>query len=314
MTLTPEPRLQDTLPVLPPRRADSHKGTYGRVLIAAGSRFMPGAAALSARSAYRSGAGLVTVLTDAAQIPAVSLSVVEAVFSDWTAMGASLAGDGSLDHDAYLVGPGLGLPDRGRLVIDLIRSARAPVVIDADALNIIARDAPVLPRREDRIWTPHPGEFHRLTGLSPRSEEERFESAKTFVHHFGGVVILKGHRSVVMNRDRYAINQTGNAGMATAGSGDVLGGVLVALLGQGLEPFDAARLACHIHGSAGDLAAAALGQISLTAGDIIEYLPAAFCEHARTAPGAEPPGSEGREEEEGASTARREGATQGEKR
>ncbi|MBI4587025.1 MAG: NAD(P)H-hydrate dehydratase [Planctomycetes bacterium] len=269
------------LPAIPPRAPDSHKGLYGRVLIAAGSPFMPGAAVLAARAAYRAGSGLVTVLTDTEVIPIVAAGAVEAVYTDWTALGEKLGTDEPLAYDACLVGPGLGVSGRGRLVLELIVHAGGPVIVDADALNLASGlSAAAIPPRDDRIWTPHPGEFQRLTGLMPRGDAERLETARRFVEERGGVLVLKGHRTVIVDRERYAINQTGNAGMATAGSGDVLAGILVALLGQSFPPFEAARLAAHLHGRAGDLAAAELGETSLTAGDLVDFLPAAIREHA----------------------------------
>ena len=279
-----DPRETLSLPTLPARPTDSHKGTYGRVLIAAGSPFMPGAAALAAKAAYRSGAGLVTVLTDPEAIPAVSASVVEAIFIDWTEIGRSLAlRTGDRSWDAVLVGPGLGLADRGRLVLDLVRATSAPIVLDADALNLIAEEKPALDPSDRRIWTPHPGEFLRLTGETPSGDEERLAAARRFVAERGGVLVLKGHHTIVMDASRYAVNTTGNPGLATAGSGDVLVGMLVAFLGQNLEPFDAARLAVHLHGLAGDLVAdltGPMGQVSLCASDLIEYLPLALQRHA----------------------------------
>jgi NAD(P)H-hydrate epimerase len=270
----------DELPPLKRRPADGHKGTFGKALIAAGSPFMPGAPVLAARAAYRSGCGLVTVLTDLEAIPSVAAGVVEAVFTDWPAIGEKLAVGEPIAADAMLVGPGMGTRDRGRLVFDLIRAAAFPTVLDADALNLIAEHPEVsLPRRHDRIWTPHPGEFRRLTGISPKGDAERLEASHRFVDERGGVVVLKGRRSVVLDASRYAINQSGNSGMATAGSGDVLSGILVSLLAQGYPPFEAARLGVHLHGLAGDLAAAALGERSIIAGDLVSFLSAAFQRH-----------------------------------
>ncbi len=260
------------VPELEPRPLDSHKGTFGHVLIAAGSRFMPGAAVLSASAAYRMGAGLVTVLTDTDVIPLVAPSVVEAVFTDWTAIGEKLAIGEPLEFDAMLVGPGLGTVGRGRLVFDLMRAAPCPVVIDADALNLVAQSpGETLP--SDPIWTPHPGELRRLSGRTPKGDEERLAAARAFVEERGGVIVLKGHHTIVMDRKRWAINETGNPGMATAGSGDVLAGAIVALLGQGLDRFDAALVATQVHGLAGDFAAGYCGEPGLVASDIVDALP-----------------------------------------
>ena len=283
--MTAGPTEVHEVPPLRSRAAQSHKGAFGKVVIIAGSRFMPRAAILAAKSAYRTGVGVVTVLSDPEVLPIIAAGVGEAVHADWATLGAQLAIGEPLPYDAALVGPGLGNEDRGRLVLDFVRTANLPVVIDADAINLVARDLisgnrkELLPDREDRIWTPHPGEFRRLTGQRPRSRIERQEAAGTFAEDFNGVVILKGHRTVVADRTRYAFNETGNPGMAPAGAGDVLAGVLVALLGQGLEPFEAARLAVHLHGAAGDGAAERIGQASMTAADIIDELPEVMKSH-----------------------------------
>ena len=273
------------VPPLRARRPDSHKGDYGKVLIIAGSRFMPGAAVLAARAAYRAGSGVVTVLSDTDVVPIIAAGVVEAIHTDWATLGAELAIGDALPYDAALVGPGLGIEDRGRLVLEFLRTADLPVIIDADALNLVARDViardrrDLLPNREDRIWTPHPGELQRLTGQKPRRRIERLEAANEFATSFGGVVALKGHRTVVADASQHAFNQTGNAGMATAGSGDVLAGILVGLLGHGYAPFEAARLAVHLHGASGDSAAERFGQASMTASDMIDELPDVMQSH-----------------------------------
>lgn len=266
------------LPRLPAREPDSHKGTYGRGLIVAGSRLMPGAARLAARAAMRAGLGLGKILTGEEAIPAIAPGVPECTFWDWSEVGRRLALDEALGQDAILVGPGLGETGPARLVEDLLRAHDGPTVLDADALNWIARGDLVVEPRDDRIYTPHPGEFERLTGSRPVTDEERLEAGRRFVGERGGVLVLKGHRTLVIGPDvkRHALNTTGNAGLATAGSGDVLSGILLALLAQGLEAHDAARLGCHLHGLAGDLAARELGEISLIAPDLLDYLSAAL--------------------------------------
>ena len=150
-----------------------------------------------------------------------------------------------------------------------------PQVLDADALNLVAEGLPA-PPSDQRIWTPHPGEFQRLTGTTPSGDAERLEETRRFAGERGGTVLLKGNRTVVHNGDRFYVNLTGNPGMATAGSGDVLTGTITALLGQGLDGFEASQLGAYLHGYAGDIAAESLGQPSLTAGDLIDYLPEAF--------------------------------------
>jgi len=284
-----------SLPRIPARARETHKGTYGRVLIVAGSPGMPGAAVLAARAALRSGAGLVT-----AAIPASLSTVVGAASPEATQIllpEPTAAGDDSsyrehltaalgaklIGFDAGAVGPGIGTGSSVRVLLGAVLARlRAPTVIDADALNLVASEpAFAAVAFEKRVWTPHPGEFERLTGEKPRGDEERINASRRFAARCGGVVVLKGHHTVVLEDDRYYLNETGNPGMATGGTGDVLTGVIAALLGQGLAPFDAASLGVHVHGRAGDLAAAALGETSLIAGDVIQCLPQAFLEHAR---------------------------------
>lgn len=275
-------RMVDRVPPLPEREPETHKGTYGRLLLVTGSEGMTGAAILAARAAYRSGAGLVTVGIDRRLFSTVSAAVPEAIFlgtDEWTV-------EPSLDllngYQAVLVGPGLGTTSSRDLVWWILKHRQGPLVVDADALNIIAsRPDETLPLLDDRVWTPHPGEFARLTGRLPAGDEERVSASERFVKARGGVLVLKGHRTVVMDGGRYAINTTGNPGMATAGAGDVLSGMITAFLGQGMAPFDAARTAVHLHGRAGDLAALAMGEISLTAGDLIDHLPRAILEHPK---------------------------------
>jgi len=278
------------VPAIPLRDPDSHKGTYGRVLIVAGSPRMPGAAVLAARAALRSGAGLVT-----AAIPRSIGGIIGAAVPEATqlllpdAAGAEPEGGAEatlaprLEHgtDAVGLGPGLGTEEGSmRIVRSVLGGARSPLVIDADALNAIALRQQMRPARPERcVWTPHPGEFERLLGERPREAEERVASSARFVERYGGTVVLKGHRTVVCDGARYYVNVTGNAGMATGGSGDVLTGMLACFLAQGFVPFDAARLAVHLHGLAGDMAREALGEAGMIAGDILERIPAAIRSH-----------------------------------
>lgn len=276
-------RLVERLPPLPEREPETHKGTYGRNLLLVGSEGMAGAAILAARAAYRAGAGLATVAIDRVLFSTVSPVAPEAVFLDTAAWPSHLSLDALNGYQAVLMGPGIGTSAATReLVWWILKHRQGPVVLDADALNIIASEPDQLPPpREDRVWTPHPGEFARLAGRRPAGDEERLAAGERFVKSRGGVLVLKGHHTLVMDAARYAVNATGNPGMATAGSGDVLSGMLTAFLGQGIEPFAAARAAVHLHGRAGDLAAEKVGQISLVAGDLIDWLPQAILEHPR---------------------------------
>jgi NAD(P)H-hydrate epimerase len=160
----------------------------------------------------------------------------------------------------------------------LYRAVMQPMVVDADALFALAeRPGAMTNPAAARVLTPHPGEFERLSGKRP-VESERVSGAAQFAFAAGSdtTVVLKGHRTVVTDGRRFSLNRTGNPGMATGGTGDVLTGIITALLCQGLDPFDAARLGVHVHGLAGDLAAEDLGQVSMIASDLIEYLPKAF--------------------------------------
>ena len=279
-----------TLPPIPPRPPDSHKGTFGRVLIVAGSRGMAGAAVLAARAALRSGAGLVTALIPESLSTTLAVGVPEAtqrLLSETLdacadALARALGDVDASAFDALAIGPGLGTDQRARELVGWALEHAIPQVVDADALNVIALDRDEsrlqLEPSERRVWTPHPGEFRRLTSAWPRTDDERLEAAEAFVASFGGILVLKGHRTVIMDDRRYTINETGNPGMATAGAGDVLTGSIAALLGQGQSAFDAARLGAHLHGRAGDLARDDVGEVSLIAGDLVEALPRAVLE------------------------------------
>jgi NAD(P)H-hydrate epimerase len=278
------------LPRLPRRPYDGHKGTFGTVLVVAGSRGMAGAATLAGRGALRGGAGLVRV--------ACSLDiqdVVAATYPGYTTFGIRQHADGSFAEGSaeeivelakaasvVAIGPGLGRAATTvafvRRLIEALRDE--PVVLDADGLFAVSpfteefknRTAPL-------VLTPHPGEFSRLTGEAlPKSEGERESQAVAFASRFRCVLLLKGSGTLVADDSRLYRNSTGNPGMATGGSGDVLTGLIAALIGMGIAAFDAAALGAWVHGRAGDLAAGKLGQTALTAADLLDYLPAAFRE------------------------------------
>ncbi len=273
------------LPPLPAREPESHKGTYGRVLLVAGSPGMPGAAVLAARAALRSGVGLVTVAFAESLAPTFTAALPEAMQLHLPEPGSALhdeeiaeriGQDLSGRFDAIAAGPGLGTSPASRKVLEYVLSQyNGPQVLDADALNLVAGGLQPGDCAE-RIWTPHPGEFERLTGSLPSGDDERIDATGRFATERGGTVLLKGNRTVVHDGDRFYVNLTGNAGMATAGSGDVLTGLITALLGQGVGRFESAQLGAWLHGFAGDIAAESLGQPSLTATDLINYLPEAF--------------------------------------
>jgi NAD(P)H-hydrate epimerase len=284
---TPAPVVVSQVPTLAPRAADSHKGNFGRVLVVAGSRGMSGAAVLCASAALRGGAGLVR-----AAVPGDILAIVAAgspcyttaplpsddqgrLASEAEAEVLRLAGTG----DVIAAGPGLGTtPAVAAVVRALLARTQAPLVLDADALNVLAGKTEVLRGRAvPPVLTPHPGEFGRLLGHKVSAEPaERRELAMRFAAENGVVLLLKGHGTVVTDGRRVYVNTTGNPGMATGGSGDVLTGLIAALLGQHLEPFAAAQLGAYLHGLAGDLARDDVGEPALIATDLIAYLPRAL--------------------------------------
>jgi len=268
--------------LITPRSPDSHKGDYGRVLVVAGSRGKTGAAHLSALGALRSGAGLVTVAT-----PASCLPIVAAMAPEYMTEPLREQDDGLDPHDVehileiardvVAIGPGLGqaAPTR-EFVKRLVDRATTPLVIDADGLNAFSGDPDRLMGREGRdvIITPHPGEMGRLVGMSTDEvQSSRLEIARNFAaaHHL--YVVLKGHRTLIATPDQKVfINPTGNPGMATGGTGDVLTGMIAAWLAQLLDAEAACKLAVYLHGMAGDLAEADEGEISLTAGDVAGHI------------------------------------------
>jgi hydroxyethylthiazole kinase-like uncharacterized protein yjeF len=305
------PRLPPAdLPSLPPRRQHTSKRDYGRVLVIGGSAGMAGAAALTATAALTSGAGLVELL-----VPEC-VAVVAAGF-DPCVMTRGLAADAdggfaarawadvqprAAVADAVAVGPGIG---RSAAVVDLVtelwRTLPVPAVFDADALFAVARMPPELRRTHagPRVITPHAGEFLRLLGRpanDPAATDRAAleEAAAAMADALESVVVLKGPGTLVVDPQplRRARTETGNPGMATAGTGDVLTGVVAALLAQGLEPFTAARLGTWVHGHAGDVAAADLGEVSLTARDLLARLHVAFqlCDAARLTAAPRVPG------------------------
>jgi len=281
------------VPVLPQRKRASHKGDYGRVLILAGSVGMTGAACLAGQAALRSGAGLVTVGTPAGLNPVLEVKMTSVMTKPLPETGGgtlSLEGlpqilDFIKDVDVAAIGPGIGRNEEtADLIEHLIRKSECRLVIDADGLNNLIGRVDVLKHARGRaLISPHPGEMGRLVGKPANFiQQKRSEVAADFASKYGIVVILKGYRTVVTDGDRIYVNTTGNPGMASAGSGDVLAGVVTGIAAQGMENFPAGCLAVYIHGLAGDLAAKKVGQISLMAEDILDYLPQAFLYHKRS--------------------------------
>ncbi len=278
----------DVLPLFAAREPDTHKGTYGHVLVVAGSRGKTGAASLAAKAALKMGAGLVTVATPESCLPMVARSMDElmteplAETPEGTISARSLSRVSALlkGKDALLIGPGISThPETVSLVLALLPRVRVPMVIDADALNAVASKPGVLAAlRAPAVLTPHPGEFARLAGLTTKEVlERRLELASSFATDHKVHLVLKGHRTLVACPDGCVhVNSTGNPGMATGGSGDVLGGMIASQLAQERDIEAATVSAVYAHGLAGDIGADALGEKALTAGDIIRYLPKAL--------------------------------------
>ncbi|MBR3020760.1 MAG: NAD(P)H-hydrate dehydratase [Bacteroidaceae bacterium] len=263
--------LSDAQTLVHPRDPESHKGTYGHGLLIAGSRGMAGAAVMAARAALRSGIGLLTVSTPECNRVILQTAVPEAmVIPCGTDCIDSLPANLSR-YTAIAIGPGLTSNDTTRQMQQtLMESVATPLIIDADALNNIAASPTLLSLLSEKdILTPHLGEYRRL---SEGSADEFSVS-----HHL--YLILKGHRTHVCSpTGEVSMNTTGNAGMATGGSGDVLTGILLGLRAQGYSAWDASRLGVFAHGLAGDLAATALTEIAMTATDLIRFLPQAWKE------------------------------------
>lgn len=275
------------LPTPPPRPPAAHKGTFGRVLIVAGSRGMSGAACLSGLGALRGGAGLVYLA-----VPMGIVSSVASVEPSYLTVPLPEDKHGRLCDEArpllaevipgnaaIAIGPGCGQSDNLVELTDwLYRTVEVPLVVDADGLNALAA-ADAIPSGSPaaRVLTPHPGEFARLLKTDVgRIQNNREELAVEFARQNGVILLLKGYQTIVTDGERLALNTTGNSGMATGGTGDVLTGLIAALLAQGMQPFAAAQLAAHLHGLAGDIAAEQLSQPALIASDLPQFLPAAW--------------------------------------
>lgn len=264
---------------LPVRRVDAHKGDFGKILLLCGSKGYTGAAALAAMGALRSGAGLVYlgVPESIYAIEAVKLNepIVFSLADEDGMFAASAVMEVSkrLDTvDAVLIGPGMG---QGNGCTDLLKfilsEYRGPVVVDADGINLISRHKNILRgRTSPTILTPHAGEFARIYGALPM---DRVADAQSLAKQFGAVVLLKGHNTVITDGNKTYINTTGNPGMAVGGSGDVLSGMIVSLVGQGIAPLEATACAAWLHGAAGDLCAAEIGQYGMTPTDMLHVLP-----------------------------------------
>ena len=271
---------------LPPRPADGHKGTFGKCYLLCGSVGYTGAPVLAAEGAVRSGAGLVFLgVPEEAYLP-VACRCREAMPHPLPSRNGMLDVPAEAEvlrrlenATAALIGPGLGrTPEADQVVRGVLNGTELPLVLDADGINAAAghKDIWARPRRVPLVLTPHDGEFARLGGALT---EDRLGTARTFAREHGCVLLLKGHRTIVAAPDgRVCVNPTGNAGMAKGGSGDVLSGIVVSLLAQGMPPFEAAAAAAWIHGRAGDLCEQKLTQRGMTPSDLIAMLPDVWME------------------------------------
>jgi NAD(P)H-hydrate epimerase len=271
---------------LPARKSDAHKGSFGRTLLVGGSRGMSGSIAMSAVAALHTGSGLVT-----AAVPDRCLESVAAIHPCVMTRALPDDGEGRFSREAATelagnlagvsaigCGPGMTTGPGSRAIVEsLLGAISVPRVLDADAINVLAKLAWSEGKQEHgpMVLTPHPGELERLTGASCGDRKRQIKSARTLADRFGVVIVLKGGPTVVAGGEDVWTNATGNPGMATAGSGDVLTGVITSLLGQGLSVWEAACLGVWLHGHAGDLAAERCGQAGMTAWEIIQALPRA---------------------------------------
>jgi hydroxyethylthiazole kinase-like uncharacterized protein yjeF len=278
----------DIRPLFPPRPAEAHKGSYGHLLVIAGSLGKTGAAALAGRSALRSGVGLCTVATPASQQPIVAgfsmetmtEPVVETASQSLAVKAREHLLELAMQRDAVALGPGISLdPETQALSRALVAEVPRPMIVDADALSALAGHLDLLEEAPaPRILTPHPGEMARMLGVSiAQVQADRIETVRRFCVRYRVHLALKGARSVLGSPDgRIFINPTGNPGMATGGSGDVLTGMIGAFLARRFDPLPALQAGCFLHGLAGDIAAADRGEEGLVAGDIIEAIPSAL--------------------------------------
>lgn len=279
MMLIKELNHQAVLDMLPDRDQQAHKGDFGKLLLLCGSRGYSGAAALAAVGALRCGAGLVYLgvpesiyaieaikLSEPVVFPLPDVDGMLSANAD-TEIAARLVG-----KNAVLVGPGLG-QSTGTLhcVKTVLQSFSGPVVLDADGINVLQPHKDILRgRTSPTILTPHPGEFVRIGG---KADADRIISAAELAVDLGCIVLLKGHETVITDGTVCYINRTGNPGMAAGGSGDVLAGVIVGLLGQGIPPLKAAAMGAWLHGAAGDICAREIGQYGMLPSDMLNVLP-----------------------------------------
>jgi NAD(P)H-hydrate epimerase len=281
----------DAAEFLPKRIEDSNKGDYGKVLIISGSRGMTGAGCLAAISCLRSGAGLVYLGVPASLSHIYDSAIFEAITIPLEDEGKGYLAKGSFKQieerlskiDCLAMGPGLSTEKEVfQAFKEIIGKCRVPIVLDADALNLISRDVSMFDDLHcDTVITPHPGEMARLTGKSIEEiQRDRISAAREFSEKHNVITVLKGSRTIIAAPDgRIYINTTGNSGMATAGAGDVLTGIIAGFIGQGTKAFEAAITGVYIHGLAGDEVSKIIGKHGLIASDLAEQLPHTIMKH-----------------------------------
>jgi len=278
----------DAKKLLPKRPGDSHKGTYGRVLVLGGSVGLTGAAAMASQSALRAGAGLVTLGIPESLNPAMEVKLTEAMTLPLPETQSQTLSSGSYDKimgiidsfDVVAIGPGLSREaETSSLVRELCKNISIPKVIDADGLNALAEYRDILKLLgHNTVLTPHPGEMARLTGRTIKDiQSDRINIAQNFAVENGVILVLKGVPTVIAEPSgEIWLNTTGNPGLASGGTGDVLTGVIAGFIAQGVKPGDASALGAYIHGLAGDLAALDYGETGMLAGDLISHIPKAI--------------------------------------
>ncbi len=262
--------------ILPKRKPDTHKGTYGRVGIIAGSKGMTGSAYLAATAALKSGSGLVYSIVPEELSDIMSVKFTEIIVKSYNDI------DACLNHlekiDGLVLGPGLGQDYYKKdLVERILTQFKGPIVLDADGINLIDNPKVLFNREGITVITPHPGELARLLNTDTKEiQKKRIYYSKYTSNKYNVITVLKGNETLVSSNDELYKNETGNPGMATAGSGDVLSGMIISFICQGIEPFKACKLATYSHGLAGDLAKEEKGEYGLVATDILDFIPKAL--------------------------------------
>ena len=273
---------EDIIRLLPERNENSNKGSCGRVLIIGGSTCMAGAPYFSAKAAYRTGCGLVEIFTHEDNRVILQTLIPEAVMSTWSDKIDFEKLENSIKKaDVIAIGMGLSTSDKALEILKFTLQKRTcPIIIDADALNLIAENKDLFELvKGNAIITPHPLEMSRISGVDVKEITSNIpEFAQNFANENGLICVLKDHHTAVSNpnSDSIYINQSGNSGMSTGGSGDVLDGIIAGLLAQGCTPYISATLGVYIHGLAGDIASKKLSEYSVMANDIINALPEVF--------------------------------------